>query len=204
MERDRQIASAASSGYGHDCCEAVVDPYTWAALMAGVTLATYFLRQAVIANVERRRKRDVKSPELHHFESRLMTEIDKEFVVTNTTSLLEFSEERMQNETIFWNPTRYMGIGESKSAQFNQIYSENNCKKKVWRCLSAVIEQGLYLITEPEGIAGYVKRRLFSIVFHGKTTIWETLMKRPEARSLIKCIREHDACVVENILTREQ
>ena len=39
------------------CCPNVVDTYTWAALLGGVVLATYFLRLAIINNISRRRKR---------------------------------------------------------------------------------------------------------------------------------------------------
>ena len=40
-----QLHGAASGhgGYG-GCCPPVVDPYTWLALIAGIALATYFLR----------------------------------------------------------------------------------------------------------------------------------------------------------------
>jgi hypothetical protein len=44
-----RLHGAASRGYGSDCCPPVVDPYTLLALLAGIALATYFLRVALIA-----------------------------------------------------------------------------------------------------------------------------------------------------------
>jgi|LakMenEpi03Aug12_release.lakeMendotaPanAssembly.Ray.scaffolds.fasta_scaffold1257521_2 hypothetical protein len=46
---DGQLHGAARSGYGSACCPPVVDPYTLLALLAGIALATYFLRVALIA-----------------------------------------------------------------------------------------------------------------------------------------------------------
>ena len=111
----RQLVSTASSSYGNNCCPPVVDPYTWLALIAGICLATYFLRIAITTNVtaKKRKKRYIPSIyplagkyfiaywtvqllllfiELHEFESRLMTETEEEFVLSNTTPLLEFSQ----------------------------------------------------------------------------------------------------------------
>ena len=49
-----------SGGYGDDCCPPVVDPYTWLALIAGIALATYFLRVVIIVKMPPgRRKRDI-------------------------------------------------------------------------------------------------------------------------------------------------
>ena len=47
---------AAASG-GGDCCPPVVDQYTWLALIAGIALATYFLRIAITTNIMAGRKR---------------------------------------------------------------------------------------------------------------------------------------------------
>ena len=56
--RSHDLYGAASSGGG--CCPPVVDQYTWLALIAGIALATYFLRIAVTTNImgRKRRKRE--------------------------------------------------------------------------------------------------------------------------------------------------
>ena len=44
-----RLFSAASEGYDNsDCCPPVVDPYTLLALLAGIALAAYFLRLALV------------------------------------------------------------------------------------------------------------------------------------------------------------
>ena len=37
-----------SGDTGGTCCPPVVDPYSWVALLGGITLTTYFLRVAII------------------------------------------------------------------------------------------------------------------------------------------------------------
>ena len=55
-----RLFSAASEGYDNsDCCPPVVDPFTLLALLAGIALAAYFLRLALVAKLARRRRRDV-------------------------------------------------------------------------------------------------------------------------------------------------
>ena len=50
-----------SGDTGGTCCPPVVDPYSWVALLGGITLTTYFLRVAIITNIMGRRKRDFAS-----------------------------------------------------------------------------------------------------------------------------------------------
>ena len=45
-----------SSGYGDKCCPPVVDPYTWLALIGGIALATFFLQQAIVMNIGRKKR----------------------------------------------------------------------------------------------------------------------------------------------------
>jgi hypothetical protein len=59
------LFGAASSGYGSDCCPPVVDPYTLLALLAGIALAAYFLRLALVAKLARK-KRDVGLNDVTH------------------------------------------------------------------------------------------------------------------------------------------
>jgi hypothetical protein len=54
-----RLFAAASEGYDSDCCPPVVDPYTLLALLAGIALAAYFLRLALVAKLGRRRRRDI-------------------------------------------------------------------------------------------------------------------------------------------------
>ena len=58
-----RLYGAASSGYDSECCPPVVDPYSLLALLAGIALATYFLRLALVAALKRK-KRDVGSNDL--------------------------------------------------------------------------------------------------------------------------------------------
>ena len=51
-------------GYGGECCPLVVDPLSWLALLAGIAVATFLLQQAIVANIGRRRRRDVREGEL--------------------------------------------------------------------------------------------------------------------------------------------
>ena len=53
----RSLFGAASSGYGDKCCPPVVDPYTWLALIAGIALATYFLRITITTTLKRKKRR---------------------------------------------------------------------------------------------------------------------------------------------------
>ena len=53
--------SGSFSGSGSDCCPPVVDQYTWIALLAGIALATYFLRITITTTMfmsKKRRKRE--------------------------------------------------------------------------------------------------------------------------------------------------
>ena len=53
----RRMYGEASSGYGDSCCPPVVDPYTWLALIAGIALATYFLRITITTTLKRKKRR---------------------------------------------------------------------------------------------------------------------------------------------------
>ena len=43
-------------GYHHDCCPAVVDPYTYIALISAIALVTYFMRVAIVVKHGRKRR----------------------------------------------------------------------------------------------------------------------------------------------------
>ena len=43
--------------YGHQCCPLVMDPLTWLGLLAGIAVATVLLRQAIIDNIGKKRRR---------------------------------------------------------------------------------------------------------------------------------------------------
>ena len=64
---DRALFDFCQGGYGDTCCPLVVDTLSWLALLAGIAVATFLLRNAIIANVngKRRRKREgVKSEDI--------------------------------------------------------------------------------------------------------------------------------------------
>ena len=56
-KRTIQLHGAQTSGYGEQCCPPVIDPYTWLALVGGIALATYFLREAIVMNIMMNRKK---------------------------------------------------------------------------------------------------------------------------------------------------
>jgi len=60
-----RLFGAASSGYG-DCCPPVVDVYALVALLAGIALAAYFLRLALIKKGPGRRRREVGMTNISH------------------------------------------------------------------------------------------------------------------------------------------
>jgi hypothetical protein len=66
----RRMYGEASSGYGDSCCPPVVDPYTWLALIAGIGLATYFLRITITTTLKRKKRRKREGEEeiedIHH------------------------------------------------------------------------------------------------------------------------------------------
>ena len=49
--------AVAASGGGDDCCPHVVDPLLFVGALAGVAIATYFIRQAITMNIMRRKRR---------------------------------------------------------------------------------------------------------------------------------------------------
>ena len=60
----RALFDSCKGGYGGECCPLVVDPLSWLALLAGIAVATFLLQQAIVANIGRRRRRDVREGEL--------------------------------------------------------------------------------------------------------------------------------------------
>ena len=55
-EEGRQLVAAAS-GSDHECCQPVVDSTTWLAVIGGLGVAVFFLRNTIISTLGRRRKR---------------------------------------------------------------------------------------------------------------------------------------------------
>ena len=53
----RALFDSCKSGYGDQCCPLVVDTLSWLALLAGIAVATFILQQAIVANINGRRKR---------------------------------------------------------------------------------------------------------------------------------------------------
>jgi len=61
LETARGLITAGSDLYGYnECCQPVVDPYTYLALISGVGLVTWFLQMTIVMTmfVPPRRKRD--------------------------------------------------------------------------------------------------------------------------------------------------
>ena len=55
-EEGRQLVAAAS-GDDHECCQPVVDSTTWLAVIGGLGVAVFFLRNTIISTLGRRRRR---------------------------------------------------------------------------------------------------------------------------------------------------
>jgi len=249
---DINLFGSASSGYGDQCCPLVVDPSTWLALIAGIALATFFLRLAIINNVPVGRRRREAGDEV-------WSQLD--------LPALETKIEALGGE----NPEEWAGIGDPKMpggrstslhedtmlarfAQFdgnqfanvNQLSGkksksqvdslsllgglvqqmvgwtkeedwrssertmtrdaeeeeeEESCLVSTWRCLSAVLEQGVTCFQRPKGFQNLIEKALYKIAFHGRSKhIWESLMTIKEARSTAKCLRRYDLCTEHQLV----
>ena len=67
-DNSRIDAYGAHNGYGGDCCDLVVDPLTFIALVGFIALATYFLQQFIEMSMlemmrRKKRKRSINEPD---------------------------------------------------------------------------------------------------------------------------------------------
>jgi len=260
-----------------DCCPAVVDPYTWLALVAGIALATYFLRVVIVVKAPTgRKKRDMgESYEdedyeklqidgvysgLEEFEEKMdklgegvEDEEDQESWITklyndfkHVKDEVDAEEKLSENDLDGLEPpildatwglgavrNNFEGEKSSKTADIssNEIDSSRGkrsvedefvkdvdnavdiadtveggekCRLLVWRCMSRVMEGGLGYIEKPGGLMGLAQKTLFKIAFHGGfSNIWKSIMTIPEARSVKRCMNEHDECISYEILAAE-
>jgi len=77
----------------------------------------------------------------------------------------------------------------------------DSCRLGAWRCVSGVMEGGVKFLDKPAGLWSLAKKALYKIAFHGGVTdMWSSLMTIPEARSITRCMKEHDKCVAEQIV----
>jgi hypothetical protein len=53
----RALFDSCQGGYGDTCCPLVVDTLSWLALLAGIAVATFLLRNTIIANINGKRRR---------------------------------------------------------------------------------------------------------------------------------------------------
>ena len=53
----RALFDSCKGGYDDKCCPLVVDTLSWLALLAGIAVATFLLRQAIIDNIGKKRKK---------------------------------------------------------------------------------------------------------------------------------------------------
>ncbi len=64
IHRNNKDLAIAASGGGDQCCAHVVSSKVFLAVLAGLAIATYFIRQAITMNLgRRRRKRQVNNME---------------------------------------------------------------------------------------------------------------------------------------------
>ena len=139
--------AAASGGGGSECCPLVVDPYTWLALIGGIALATFFLRQIIIGTTfnGRRRKRSLDS--------------------SNSLWKRDIPEEEVEG----WHPLAWvMAMVDTYEQDFSSLTKsigheeeeveesevEPSCVVDTWRCASELLEGGVKHLTRPGGVRG--------------------------------------------------
>jgi len=227
---DVNLFGSASSGYGDQCCPLVVDPSTWLALIAGIALATFFLRLAIINNVPvgRRRRRDAEEvwsiglhPKLPHFEPNFQALAGNRDWMSNDAKLIQGLatnwESKADNPSMLtplgglvdqmtrWKKEEDELEGSSKKTMVSSAEEEEeSCLVSGWRCMSTVLEQGVTCFQRPRGFQSLIEKGLYKIAFHGRSKhIWESFMTIKEARSTAKCLRKYDLCTEQELIKKE-
>merc|ERR1712210_19429 len=127
----RSLFGSESDSYGH-CCPPVFDPYTLVALLAGIALATFFLRLVIINQVFNGR-RSFGSNSLYE---NLGLTYDPNWMSNLLEQLLEETQENEDHSSEF---SKISG-----AVNHNQTSSmPEDCRLEVWQCMSGVLESGI-------------------------------------------------------------
>ena len=134
-------AASGGGGYGSECCPLVVDPYTWLALIGGIALATFFLRQLIIGTTfvpPRKKKRDTSSVE------------EGWQPMAWILSCLESYDPDLRDGGL----TELIGSNVKKEEVVEESEVESSCVVDTWRCASGLLEGGVRHLTRPGGVRG--------------------------------------------------
>lgn len=192
-----------SSGYGEKCCPPVVDPSTWIALIGGIALATFFLQMAIVNNITgRRRKRSIEDLNEENQEELVAGLESLEIVEFRNASLVEnfiniltsLENEANLNDDSDDEIEQEVDVGDDKL----------ECRKEVWQCLSGLVEKRVACFGRNSNLSEYVKKIFYKTTFHrASSSIWESLMTIPEARSSARCFSQHGDCITRQVLRQE-
>ena len=119
----------------------MVDPATLLALLAGIALATFFLRQVIMATTfvpPRKKKRDTSSVE------------EGWQPMAWILSCLESYETDLRDGGL----TELIGSNDKNEEVVEESEVESSCVVDTWRCASGLLEGGVRHLTRPGGVRG--------------------------------------------------
>ena len=143
------IVTRCLRGYD-DCCPPVVDPSTWLALIAGIALATFFLRQVIITTTfnGRRRKRSLESSNSFWKHDIEEEEVEGWHPLAWILAMVDTYEQD------FSSLTKSIGLDEEEVEVVEESEVESSCVVDTWRCASGLLEGGVRHLTGPGGVRG--------------------------------------------------
>ena len=167
MGRTISLSGSHSSGYGEQCCPPVVDPYTWAALIGGIALATFFLQMTIVNIIGKRGRRSADWDDwaaaftgqdpLDEDDPLHGVSYFAQFLSSNqNTSWLESLTENMVSlGTEAWEYQRQYqveDVGEEEEEEHPSPPS-SLCVQEMWSCLSSVVERAIPYLGKPGAIS---------------------------------------------------
>ena len=96
-----------------------------------------------------------------------------------------------------------MKINEPDADDEEEKVPDTTCRLELWRCLSGSIESVVKTMHSKSSLLELTQNLLAKIVFHGSHhSMWDSLMSVSSARSAVRCVKQHDHCVLHNILQK--
>ena len=149
---DGRLFGSESDHYGQ-CCPPVFDPYTLVALLGGIALATFFLRQVIIVVMPGR------SFDSGFFGIGTLTD-DPNWLTNTVSDIFEIIEEVNKDESEESIEKRSIDTDYDTSLSLLSSVNRNNtgsgmpgvCRSEVWSCMSGVMEGGIKYVEKPEDI----------------------------------------------------
>ena len=147
MER---LFGSESDHYGQ-CCPPVFDPYTLVALLGGIALATFFLRQVIIVVMPGR------SFDSGFFGIGTMTD-DPNWLTNTVSDIFEIIEEVNKDESEESIEKRSVDTDYDTSLLSSVTRNTTGsgmpgvCRSEVWNCMSGVMEGGIKYVEKPGDI----------------------------------------------------